>query len=168
MYFQALRKKKKDLVVQSKQVGAEGEQSSKIKVDVSGAVNNPGVYGLSEGDRVEDALKMAGGFSSEADPEWVAKSINLASKITDGQKIYIYAKSETSSTSSTLGSSSVSGKVNINFSSSKELDTLPGVGEVTAGKIISGRPYNSVEDLLNKKVVGKATFEKIKDLVSVN
>ncbi len=57
--------------------------------------------------------------------------------------------------------------VNINFSSQIELDSLPGVGPVTANKIISGRPYNTLDDLVNKKVIGASLFEKIKSRLTL-
>lgn len=60
-----------------------------------------------------------------------------------------------------------SGTININQASESELDALPGIGPVTAQKIISNRPYQSVEDLLNKKAVGASEFAKIKDQMSV-
>lgn len=161
-----LNSEKKAVVVEGN--SQTDPNSSKLKVDVSGAVVNPGVYKLPIDSRVEDALTAAGGFSHEADAAWVSKNINLASKVSDGQKLYIPAQGEISPVGSTLGSQQSSDKVNINFASAKELDTLPGVGQVTAEKIISLRPYNKVEDLLTKKAVGKSTFEKIKDLVSAN
>ena len=57
--------------------------------------------------------------------------------------------------------------VSVNSASQSELESLPGIGPVTAGKIIDGRPYNQVEELLERKIVGKATFEKIKNLISL-
>lgn len=149
------------------ETSAETKEVENLTVDVSGEVVNPGVYKFESGARVEEAIKKAGGFTSQADSAWIAKELNLAAKISDGQKIYIQKTGETTTTS-TLGSTSSSTKINLNFASTKELDSLPGVGAVTIEKIISNRPYSSVEELLSKKVVGKATYEKIKDLVSVN
>ena len=162
-----LTEQKKDVVVETASSNPSGKQSTKLKVDMAGAVLQPGVYEISSEARLEDAVKLAGGFSETADSAWIAKNINLASKLVDGQKVYIQAKGETQGAGSSLGAKT-SDKVNVNFASVKELDTLPGVGEVTASKIIAARPYNSIDDLLTKKAVGKATFEKIKDLVSVN
>jgi competence protein ComEA len=145
----------------------EDKPKSLIKVDVSGAVKQPGVYELYEEDRVLDAIYKAGGFSSEVDSNFVASQLNLAAKITDGQKVYVKRVGETVGTNITDQVSTQSRLVNINSASEKDLDTLPGVGEVTAQKIIAARPYQQKEDLLNKKIVGKSTFEKIKDLISV-
>jgi competence protein ComEA len=163
-----LNPEKKAIVVERSEAKTSEASTSLIKVDVAGAVVKPGVYELESEARLEEAIALAGGFSSSANSSWVAKNINLASKITDGQKIYILSLGERDSSGAALGSQTVSDKVNVNFASAKELDSLPGVGAVTAEKIISLRPYNTLEDLLNKKAVGKATYEKIKDLVSVN
>lgn len=164
-----LNPEKKDIEVKANQAdestAAKGQ--SELKVDVAGAVVEPGVYTLKADSRLEDAIASAGGFSSEADAAWVSKNINLASKVSDGQKIYIQAIGEVSVSGSSLGTTNTD-KININFASTKELDTLPGVGVVTAEKIIALRPYATVEELLSKKAVGKATYEKLKDLVSVN
>lgn len=136
-----------------------------ISVDVSGAVLKPGVYQLKTGDRVEEAIKIAGGFSQEANQEYISKYLNMAQKLSDGSKIYIPVVGESGpavQTGSVAGSSSQT-KVNINTSSQAELEALPGIGPVTASKIISDRPYQKVEELLERKIVSKSVFEKIKD-----
>jgi competence protein ComEA len=150
----------------------ESEASSgeeEITIDVSGAVKKPGVYRFSVGTRAIEAIEKAGGFSKKADNDWIAKNLNLASKLADGEKVFIPAKGSSNPIQTTTGSVSgeVSGKININTASESELDTLYGIGPVRAGKIIANRPYTSVEDLLTKKVLGEATFEKIKDKISV-
>lgn len=146
------------------------ESQKTITVDVSGAVNKPGVYQLKEGQRIEDAVSLAGGFSSDANSEYVAKVLNLATKLVDGSKIYVPKVGEgVSSTSNVSGVSATNTatKININSASSSELDTLPGIGEVTAQKIISGRPYQTTDELLTKKVVSKSVYDKIKDQLVV-
>jgi len=140
----------------------EDVSESEITVDVSGAVNQPGVYSFKNDSRVKEAIEVAKGFSSDVDLLWVEKNLNLAAKLTDAQKIYIPRQGEKASSQ---GSSEL---ININTATAPQLDTLPGVGEVTAGKIIDGRPYSSIEELKTKKVVGNATYEKIKDLISAN
>ena len=136
-----------------------------ISVDVSGAVKTPGVYQLKEGSRIEDAVTSAGGFSEEANQEYVSKYLNMAQKLSDGSKVYVPFEGEQGRTTWEVGSDSsqVNGKVNINTATQPELEALPGIGPVTASKIISDRPYGGIEELLSKKVVSKAVFEKIKD-----
>lgn len=152
--------------------------SSFFMVDVEGAVVRPGVYKLSEDARLQDALIAAGGLAQTADRQAVAKRFNLAAKLSDGVKIYIPAAGEqtSSSTQGALGvqssaesstQNSESGLVSINTASESQLDTLPGIGPVTAGKIITGRPYGSIEELRDKKIVTQSVFEKIKDKISL-
>lgn len=153
--------------------GAEKEDPVKKKqlvIDVQGAVRRPGVYSLPAESRVQDALIAAGGMSEEANRELIARSINLAGRLADGTKLYLPFKDE----AGVLGVESSdavvdtgTGQININAATGTELESLPGIGEVTAGKIISGRPYASVEELQSKKIVGNAVYEKIKDKVSV-
>lgn len=140
-----------------------------IKVDVEGAVVHPGVYELANSSRVQDALVAAGGLSSIADRITVEQRINLASKLTDGMKIYIPDMSQkgTVNNSSTIDYSGAQVHlIDINSAGESELDSLPGIGAVTAQKIISGRPYNSVSELLSKKIISNSVYQKIKDLVT--
>lgn len=143
----------------------------KIKVDIGGAVVRPQVYEISEDARIQDVLILAGGLSSSADREWVAKNLNLASKLTDGAKIYIPQEREQSgSMNYELGiknNGNSGGKININTASEAELDKLPGVGPVTARKIISARPYQFSEDLVNKKVISDSVFSKFKEQITL-
>ncbi|HCM37069.1 MAG: Competence protein ComEA helix-hairpin-helix repeat protein [Candidatus Gottesmanbacteria bacterium GW2011_GWB1_43_11] len=147
-------------------------KSAQIKVEVAGAITRPGVYTLTSGSRVEELLQLAGGLADIADFEWVAKNVNLAAKLTDSSKIYIPKLGETAvvqgATAFDTSDQTLSKPIiNINSASKAELDTLPGVGEVTAQKIISGRPYQTVEELLSKKAVNQSTFEKIKESITV-
>lgn len=147
----------------------EGAQISEIYVDVSGEVQKPGVYKLEGNSRTQDAIIAAGGFTADADRQYVSKGMNLAAPLTDGMKIYIPKKGEAAPVASnkSLTAGSSGGLMSINSASQSELESLPGIGPVTADKIISGRPYGSVDELKSKKVVGSATFEKIKDLVGL-
>lgn len=141
-----------------------------IIVAVSGAVIKDGIYNLDVNSRVQDALKAAGGLSENADREFVEKRINMAAKLVDGAKIYIPRKGETVIVSSTDQSSTgvvdQAATININEATLDKLDTLPGIGQVTAQKIIAGRPYSEVQDLLNKKIVSNSVFGKIKDKIT--
>lgn len=141
-----------------------------IKVDVSGAVERPGIYELPYDSRTEDVLIAAGGLGAKADRIYVSKNINLAQRVTDGMKVYIPVLGEvvSSAVGQVMGVSDGAGEmININSASTDELDKLPGVGAVTAGKIIDGRPYRKIEDLLERKVVGKSVFEKIKGRITL-
>lgn len=152
-----------------------GQQSEKVFVDVSGAVQRPGVYQLELTSRVQDAFLAAGGLSAEADRDYVARFINLAAPLRDGMKIYVPKIGEAPAAVSVGGISSQGsvqslggqGLTSINSASQIELEALPGIGPVTAGKIIASRPYNSINELLSKKAVGKSVFEKIKSQISL-
>lgn len=145
---------------------SNSSNSSVIKVDVSGAVVSPGVYELKSTSRIQDALIKAGGLAESADRDWTAKNLNLAQKLLDGTKIYIPGINEESNPSLPSVSSNPS-VINVNQATADQLDTLSGIGPATSQKIISGRPYETINDLLNKKIVGKSVFEKIKDKISV-
>ena len=143
---------------------SEGSQEAgEIFVDIQGAVGEPGVYELASASRVNDLLIKAGGLSSEADREWAAKNLNLAQKLEDGVKIYVPKEGE----SEKIAGAKTAGKININTASLNELDTLPGIGQAYAQRIIDNRPYQKVDDLLKVTGIGPKTLEKIKDEISV-
>ncbi len=146
-----------------------------MKMEIAGEVIKPGVYDLKEGSRINDLLIAAGGLSVNADRNWVAKNINLAAKLIDGAKIYIpkldsQTKSPEEVKVNREGSSQEKieeSKININTASENILDTLWGIGPVTAKNIISGRPYQKIEELLEKKIVKSNVWEKIKEIIVV-
>jgi competence protein ComEA len=161
-----------------------GTQSASLKtltVDVEGAVVNPGIYTLPASARVEDAIQAAGGIGRSADDAYVAKNINRAMKVADGMKVYIPTLDETSyngdsyvrpsGTSYNLGNGtdgqSQNTLISVNMASKDELDLLPGVGPVTAQKIIDNRPYATLDDLVTKKAIGPSLFEKLKNQLSL-
>lgn len=152
-------------------MSASASVSSEIFVDVSGEVDSPGVYTLASDARLQDALRAAGGLSADADREYVSKSLNLASKLHDGVKIYIPRVGEenipVAVAEGRVSMNPASGVPSINSSSQSELEELPGVGPVTAQKIIENRPYTSLEELVSKKSVGQSLFGKIKDQISL-
>lgn len=145
---------------------------NEVKVDVAGAVNSPGVFSLSKESRIEDAIKLAGGFSGNVDKEFVAAKLNLSQKISDGLKIYIPFEGDQvqSNVPAVSGASTVlaSGKIGINSADQALLESLPGIGSVTAKKIIDNRPYGGIEELLSKKAVSKAVYSKIAELIDLN
>ena len=157
-------------VIIEEAASTERDSSMPIVVDVAGAVLKPGVYKLVSEARMQEALIAAGGLADNADREYISKNINLASKVSDGAKIYIPNREE--STKSVTGSAGAiagvnTGLVNINTASLSELDTLPGVGAVTSQKIVDNRPYASIDDLLTKKIVGSKVFGEIRKKISV-
>lgn len=147
--------------------------SGTIAVEIAGAVSEPGVYELLASDRVERLLIASGGLSAEADRDWVEKNINRAAKLIDGQKIYIPKQGETavySLQSAVKGANAVAGStgltgstvVNINIASQKELESLKGIGPARAQSIIENRPYGTIDELVNKKVISKKLFDEIR------
>ncbi len=169
---------KSDLTFEPAKSASDSAQvnTQTIVVDVEGAVVKPGVYSLNQGARVQDALVLASGLSEKADRNWVEKNLNLAAKLSDGAKIYIPRLGEVqeNATSAVQGASLATDTVgssvliNINTASLAELDILPGVGPVTAQKIINNRPYATVDELLSKKSVNSKVFSQIKEKVSIN
>lgn len=174
LYIASQNNKETIIIEKDENESASGE---KLVVDIQGAVKNPGVYELSKGDRVSDALKKAGGLVDEADNLRIAKTINLAAFLTDGMKLYFPFDGEevmgnTSSDESTKGvnvsfSSYTQGFISINNATESELDKLPGIGQITAKKIIDNRPYSTIEELITKKVISEKLFEKIKNQLSL-
>ena len=152
--------------------------NGEIAVEIAGEVLTPGVYRLPAGGRVEDLLIVSGGFSINADRNWTDKYLNRASKLTDGQKVYIPNINEHSNvlsaknsggdqTVSSTFSSDSNTLININTASLGELDSLPGIGPVYGQRIIEYRPYSDTSELLSKGVLKSSVYQKVKDLVSV-
>lgn len=129
-----------------------------IAVDVAGAVVRPGLYQLPFGSRVADAIATAGGLSREVDTDAIGRSINRAAKLSDGAKLYI---PKIGDQEEEVAGVPGGGTVSVNASSQSELEALPGIGPVTAQKIISGRPYMSLEELVGKKSMSQSLFDKL-------
>lgn len=147
-------------------VSADSKVENKIVVDIEGAVVKPGIYHLEQNSRIQDLLIMSGGLSAEADRIYVAKNMNLATKLIDGGKVYVPSLEERVEQSNGSRESSTTGLININTASEKELDSLPGVGLVTVSKIVANRPYQSLDQLTSKKIVSKKVFENIKSKIT--
>lgn len=141
---------------------AESVKAEQLVVHVDGAVVNPGVYWLEAGSRIGDLVTKAGGLTGEAD----SARINLAAKVVDGQKVQIAKIGQVSI--STVAGAQANGLIGINGASTSQLNSLPGVGDVTSSKIIAGRPYSSIDELKSRKIVSASVFEKIRELISVD
>lgn len=133
-----------------------------IRVYISGAVQNPGVYPLKDGDRWIDALEAAGGAAEGAD----LNVVNLSKRVQDEDQIFVPAQGGNSPAAD--GQKPL---VNINTAGEVELQTLPGIGEVRARSIVQSRttqgPFASVEELLTRKVVPQSVFADIEPLITV-
>lgn len=165
------------------------EDTDKIIVHVSGAVKQEGVVELKNNSRIADAIEKAGGLREDACME----EINLAYILEDGMKIHIptieeQKKNNNNQTDNNFygivsngeqmekeeGKSTIqeqNSKVNINTATKTELETLPGIGESTALKIINYRnekgKFKSIEDIKNVSGIGESKFKNIKNLISV-
>lgn len=133
--------------------------------DVGGAVQKPGVYPIEAGQRVYELIDKAGGLTDDADLVFFDKNINRAQKLNDQVKIYIPFKTPEKLLQPLETSSSF--LISLNSSDMSDLDTLPGVGEVTAKKIVDNRPYSTTEDLLQRKIINSSVYEKIKLLITL-
>jgi competence protein ComEA len=136
---------------------------SVLVVDVAGAVRRPGLYRLPEGARIADAVARAGGMSRGAS----AASVNLAAPLADGEQILVPAGG--SAEPAAGGAPSASAPVDLNSATVEQLDALPGIGPVTAQKIVDYRtehgPYTSVDDLDAIPGIGPARIENLRGLV---
>jgi competence protein ComEA len=140
-----------------------------IQVDIEGAVVAPGVYKLLANSIIQDVLVSSQGLSAAADRVWVAKNLNLAAKLYDGAKVYIPRVGEVAQVTNSNDQNSIGSQplININTASSDSLDSLPGVGPATVTKIVNGRTYSNINELLDKKVVSGKVFDQIKDKITV-
>ena len=137
-----------------------------IVVDVVGAVRAPGLYHLTDGARVADAVAVAGGLSRRAD----RSAVNLAARVADGQQVIVAARgSPGAATVAGSGSSAPGAPVSLSAATVEQLDTLPGIGPVTAQKIVAFRqehgPFTSVEGIDAIPGIGPARIAELKGLV---
>ena len=143
------------------------QSNNEVVIDISGEVINPGLYRLVGDVRINDALIRAGGLNVKADRDWVAKNLNLAEKLMDGQKIFIPKIGEVLGNIQFSNSNSQDKTVRINSATVEQLDTLSGVGPSIAKKIIDYRTKNggfkNIEELKLVSGIGDKMYEKIKD-----
>jgi competence protein ComEA len=156
------------------QAGSSPVPVGDVLVDVEGAVMQPGLHRLPVGARIGDAITAAGGYSPQIDISAAAAELNLAALLSDGSKVLVPIRGDTGRTAAPSGGDASGGTgsrlIEVNSADQAQLETLPGIGPVTAGKIIAAReeaPFETVDDLLARKIVGPATFEKIRPLITV-
>ena len=173
------------------EAGAAGEEAGEkenaealdLYVHVAGAVEQPGMYALPEGSRVQDAIDAAGGYADDA----AESSLNLARPVSDGEKIQVptaeevqdadAAASANGGAGAKAGNASLSdgsvigGKVNINAADASKLDELPGIGKATAEKIVADReangPFATAADIQRVSGIGAKKYEQLEDLICV-
>ncbi|MEI6532512.1 MAG: helix-hairpin-helix domain-containing protein [Candidatus Roizmanbacteria bacterium] len=148
-----------------------------VGIEVSGAITHPDVYEVPPQTRLKKVIELAGGINSDADLEFFSKNFNLANYVLDQDKIYIPSRKETRNTSipetytsfglQKINGSNTKAKIKINTGSQSELETLPGIGKITAEHIITNRPYTTISELLSKKSVKKNIYEQILNLIEL-
>ena len=150
-------------------LAAEPAPARKLVVHVVGAVREPGLYRLREGSRVEDAIQLAGGPK----PKAALELVNLASPVADGQQVVVPVRGSAGATAtgSPGAPGTTGGIVHLNSATLEDLDTLPGVGPVTAQKILDYRTANgafsSIDELDAVPGIGPATLEELRPLVGL-
>lgn len=137
-----------------------------VVVDVAGAVRRPGLYRLKQGSRIEDALVAAGGAAPKAQLD----AVNLAAPVADGEQVLVPGPGVAAAASGGSGGApSPSAPLDLNTATADELDALPGVGPVTAQKIIAYRtahgPFHAVTELEGVPGIGPAKLAQLKGLV---
>lgn len=144
-------------------ISSEENKNETIFIDLQGAVEKPGIYEMSANSRLNDLLIKAGGLQALADRVLINQNLNLAQKLIDGGKIYIPFMGEVKG----LKTNSSSGKLNLNTATNSELEAFWGIGQKRAEDIIKNRPYQTVEELIKRKIIPQNVYDKIKDEVVV-
>ena len=141
--------------------------AKKLVVHVVGGVRRPGLYRLEDGSRVDDAIRMAGGPR----PKAALELINLAAPVADGQQVIVPLKGKDGAVAAAEVPGAPPQPVHLNSATLEELDTLPGIGPVTAQKILDYRTehgaFSSVDELDAVPGIGPARLAELKDLVDL-
>jgi competence protein ComEA len=144
------------------------EPRPRLVMHVVGAVRRPGLYRLADGSRIADALRRAGGATRKAD----LSLVNLAAPVSDGTQVVVPRRAPPAGAgdSATETPGAASGPVHLNTATIEQLDELPGVGPVTAQKIVDYRgqhgAFSSVDDLDAIPGIGPARLEQLRELVA--
>ena len=169
----------------------ESLQGSDLRIEVSGAVAIPGVYSLPIGSRLIDAITAAGGWGERIDPLRIEICLNLAAPLTDGSAIRIPSRDDrfllgvqgilcgtlyaapgdiaATDVAGSVATTATGGKIDLNTATAEQLDTLPGIGPVTAAKIIAARkeaPFLIVDDLHTRGIISDRVLQQIRPLVT--
>ena len=146
----------------------ESTAAGRVVVDVVGAVRRPGLYRFAQGGRIADAVARAGGATSKAD----LALINLAAPLADGEQVVVPRRGATAPASGAAGAAAggSTGPVQLSTATLEQLDSLPGIGPVTAQKILDYRQkhgaFTSVDELDAVPGIGPARLDQLKDLVT--
>jgi competence protein ComEA len=147
------------------EMSGSGPSSSRVVVDVVGAVRRPGLYRLPQHARIADALTRAGGSTAKAD----LAQVNLAAPLADGEQIVIPLRGAAAPTGSAKAASSSTAPVQLSTATLEQLDSLPGVGPMTAQKILDYRQehgaFHSVDELDAVPGIGPKRLDQLRDLV---
>lgn len=145
--------------------------SALLVVDVAGKVRRPGIVTLPQGARVYEAIEAAGGLKGNVN----TTTLNLARELADGEQVLVGVEPVAGYDVEAPAAGSVgtapATKINLNTATAQQLDTLPGIGPVTAQAILDWRAdngkFSAVDDLLDVKGIGEATMAELRDLVVV-
>ena len=145
--------------------GVTGLPSSRVVVDVVGAVRRPGLYRLAQGSRIADALTRAGGATAKAD----LAQVNLAAPLADGEQVVVPPRGVAAAGAGSGSAGGAAAPVQLSTATLEQLDSLPGVGPVTAQKILDYRQkhgaFQSVDELDAVPGIGPKRLDQLHELV---